>query len=233
MFALFDLLGLQYSPRIRDLSDQQLYHLSSAKDYPRLKACLKRRIRQQKIVRRWDEMVRMVGSLKTGWVTASLFISKLQSFPRQNSLMEVLQEYGKLCKTIFILKYVLSEEYRRRIEVQLNKGENLHFLREYILFAQHGHLRKGRLEQQANQAGCLNLVTNAVVLWNTVYLWEAVQQLRAEGETVQDEDLKHIWPSRFEHLNVYGKYQFKVTENRERVGLRPIPTANEIEETVN
>jgi hypothetical protein len=33
-----------------------------------------------------------VGSLKLGWMTASLFISKLLSFARQNALEQALQE---------------------------------------------------------------------------------------------------------------------------------------------
>jgi TnpA family transposase len=60
----------------------------------------------------------VAGSLKLGWVTASLFISKLLSFPRQNALAQALQEYGRLIKTLFILHYLESEEYRRRIQVQ-------------------------------------------------------------------------------------------------------------------
>jgi TnpA family transposase len=49
-------------------------------------------------------MLRVAGSLKLGWVTASLFIAKLQSFRRQNVLTRALQEYGRLNKTIFILR---------------------------------------------------------------------------------------------------------------------------------
>ena len=33
VFALFDLLGLQFSPRIRDLGDQQLYRLGNIPHY--------------------------------------------------------------------------------------------------------------------------------------------------------------------------------------------------------
>ena len=42
IFALFDLLGLQFSPRIRDLADQQLYRTSSVnlEKYPNLKSHL-------------------------------------------------------------------------------------------------------------------------------------------------------------------------------------------------
>jgi len=41
-------------------------------------------------------MLQLAGSLKRGWVTASLFISKLQAYPRQNVLTRALQEYGRL-----------------------------------------------------------------------------------------------------------------------------------------
>jgi TnpA family transposase len=81
-----------------------------------------------------------------------------------------LQEYGRLVKTIFILRYLESEPLRRRIQSQLNKGEALHGLREFLLFANKGTLRKKQEEELMNQAGCLNLVTNAVVTWNTVYM---------------------------------------------------------------
>ena len=74
-------------------------------------------------------MLRVAGSLKLGWVTASLFIGKLQAYPRQNALTRALQEYGRLQKTIFILHYLQSEEFRRRINRKLNKGEAHHALR--------------------------------------------------------------------------------------------------------
>ena len=75
--------------------------------------------------------------------------------------------------------YLGSEDYRRRILTQLNKGEALHGLREFLLFANKGTLRKKQEEELGNQAGCLNLVTNAVVTWNTVYMAAVIEQLRA------------------------------------------------------
>jgi TnpA family transposase len=56
----------------------------------------------------YDEILRVAGSLQLGYVTASLFISKLQARPQQNILTRALQEYGKLEKTIFILRYSRS-----------------------------------------------------------------------------------------------------------------------------
>ena len=222
VFALFDLLGLQFSPRIRDIGDQRLYHMDRTKAYDHLEPLLTRTIQRDRILRRWDDFLRVAGSLKLGWVTASLFISKLQSFPRQNALAQALQEYGRLVKTIFILRYLESEAYRRRINIQLNKGEALHALRRYIFFANQGKLRRHHHEDQANQASCLNLVTNAVVTWNTVYMAAVIEQLRSEGVPVQEEDFVHLSPARYEHINPYGKYQFVLTEELDRQKLRTL-----------
>jgi hypothetical protein len=77
-------------------------------------------------------------------------------------------------------------------------------------------------EGQANQAGCLNLLTNAVIVWNTVYMQAALDAIQQEGYPVQEEDLAHLWPSRFAHIHRYGKYAFDVEAARTRVGLRPL-----------
>jgi hypothetical protein len=73
-----------------------------------------------------------------------------------------------------------------------------------------------------NQAGCLNLLTNAVIVWNTVYMQAALEALRQEGYPVQDEALTHLWPIRFAHIHRYGKYAFDLEGARRRVGLRPL-----------
>ena len=84
VFALFDLLGLQFSPRIRDLGDQRLFRMDRQKRHPHLGPLLKGRINRDRILRHWDDLLRVAGSLKRGWVTASLLIGKLQSYPRKN-----------------------------------------------------------------------------------------------------------------------------------------------------
>jgi TnpA family transposase len=218
VFALFDLLGLQFSPRIRDLADQQLYRTSSVnlENYPNLKSHLPNVINQERIIQHWDDMLRLAGSLKQGWVTASLIIQKLQAFPRKHPLTRALQEYGRLIKTIHILRWYADETNRRRLNRQINKGEALHSLRSHLCYANQGEIREQQDEQLHNQVGCLNLVTNAVIVWNSVYIEKVVQQLKQEGQFPGDEELKHIWPTRHAHINVYGRYHF----NQEQVGKK-------------
>ena len=170
VFALFDLLGMQFAPRLRDIGDQQLYRLSREQKARHLAPRIKGTIRQDLILRHWDDLLRLAGSLKRGWVTASLFISKLQAYPRQNVLTRTLQEYGRLLKTLFILRYLENADYRRRINAPLNKGESLHALRDFLFVADKGVMRRKQEEAQTNQALCLNLITNAVVVWTLLRL---------------------------------------------------------------
>jgi TnpA family transposase len=208
IFALFDLLGFRFAPRLRDLNDRRLF--------------IPRRINRPQILDWWDEMVRAEGSIKLGWVTASLLVQKLQAYPQQNALAHALQEYGRLARTLHILRWYAYPEERRRFLRQLNKGEALHDLRAFLIVVNKGQLRQSRGEALTHQALCLNLVTNAVIVWNTVYMAAVVEQLKHEGYPVQDSDLSHVWPTRYAHINVYGKYHFNVEEAHTRKGLRPL-----------
>ncbi len=222
LFAAFALLGLQFAPRIRDLQDQRLYRLPGMVVSPDVAPLFKGTINTGLILENWDEMLRLAGSLKLGLVTASLTLGKLQTVPRKNVLAKALQEYGRLVKTLFILRYLKSPEYRHQIERQLNKGESLHALRRFLFFGNLGRLRKGEEEEHTTQAQVLTLVTNTVVVWNTVYMMAVLDELRAGGYEVRDEDAKHLSPARHEHINPHGKYHFDLERELGRQGLRPL-----------
>lgn len=221
VFALFDLLGLQFSPRIRDLGAQRLYRLGPVDAYPHFGPFIKGSINRQLIIERWDDLLRVAASLKLGWVTSSLFVSRLQASKRTNALAKVLEEYGRVVKTLFIVRFLGDPVFRRRINRQLNKGESIHALRGWLVFVEDGRIRRRQLEDQENQASCLNLVTNAIITWNTVYIAEGLRRLRAEGHQVNDDAIAHLSPAMYAHVNKHGKYRFDV--DRLHAGqLRPL-----------
>jgi TnpA family transposase len=224
VFALFDLLGLTFTPRIKDLADQQLYKTAAIDltDFPKVRARLSKGVNTYLILEMWDEMLRLAGSLKLGWVTASLVIQKLQASPRKSVLAKALQEYGRLVKTLHILSWYESQEKRRWANRQLNKGEAVHTLKAYLSVGNRGILRRKTSEGLQHQVGCMNLLTNAIILWNSVYMAEALKQLEREGVEINSEDLRHIWPTPFEHINVYGKYEFNLAAAQQRKGLREL-----------
>ena len=118
------------------------------------------------------------------------------------------------------LRWIENQDYRRRIHRQLNKGEALHALRRFLFFAHEGKVQRRQADQQTNQILCLNLVTNAIVTWNTVYMNAAIERLRAEGRIGRDIDLGHLSPALYGHVNPYGKYRFEIEARAP--GLRPL-----------
>jgi hypothetical protein len=95
--------------------------------------------------------------------------------------------------------------------------------------ANEAQIRKRHPDDQLNQAACLNLVTNAVVVWNAVYMWEVIEQLKREGQQIDETDIKHLSPARYEHINVFGRYSFPVEEELKRKKLRPLRKPGEDE----
>jgi TnpA family transposase len=65
-----------------------------------------------------------------------------------------------------MLSYIDDPAYRRRILIQLNKGESRHSLARATYFGQKGEVRQRYREGQEEQLGALGLVVNAMVLWN-------------------------------------------------------------------
>ena len=73
-----------------------------------------------------------------------------------------------------------------------------------------------------NQASCLSLLSNAVLVWNTVRMGEIVARLRAAGETVSDEDLARISPLAYAHVIPNGTYLCDRAPRRSTIA--PIPS---------
>src|SRR5450631_954665 len=126
-FALFDLVGKQLSPRIRDLGGITLYRTGPRADvtarYPQAGPLLTRRLNTELITTHWDDLLRIAASVKFGHATAALVVGKLRSSKRQqNALSAAIKEYGALRRTIHAAQFLSDETYRRKIARQLNKG---------------------------------------------------------------------------------------------------------------
>ena len=221
IFGAYDLLGLRFAPRIRDLDRQRLYRHGSL---PAVEAAelLKHKIRSELITPYWDELLRLAASLRHGWAPASLLLARLQAGSRRNPLAQALQEYGRLVKTNFVLDWLADQELRARVSQQLNKGEQLHALRRAIFYASQGHVRQRTPDQQAEQALCLAIVVNAIIAWNTVYTECVLDELRAAGELITTSEIEHISPLAHQHIHLYGHYPFDLANRPD--GHRPLRT---------
>lgn len=119
-----------------------------------------------------------------------------------------------------MLTYLDDENKRRRTLQQLNRGEGRHAVARNVFHCKRGELRQAYREGQEDQLGSLGLVLNIIVLWNTIYMDAAIQQLRREGYPVQDEDVEKLSPLQCGHINMQGRYSFTVPESVSKGELR-------------
>lgn len=91
-----------------------------------------------------------------------------------------------------------------------------------VFHGKRGELRKKYQEGQEDQLGSLGLMLNIIVYWNTLYIEAAIEQLKAEGYPVIDEDISRISPLIFHHINMLGRYLFSVPDEVRKGKLRPL-----------
>jgi TnpA family transposase len=113
-------------------------------------------------------VLRLAASIQRGTATASLILSKLASYPRQNNLAWAPREIGRIERTLFTLDWLDSPELR-----WLNKGEQRNNLARAVFFYRQGMVQERRFEKMMQRANGLNRVVAAIDLWNTVYLQKA------------------------------------------------------------
>jgi TnpA family transposase len=222
VFGLFWLLGFQFSPRLADIGETRFWRLDPRADYGALNGLARQRINTTLIAQNWDDLLRVAGSLKLGRLSASELLRSFQTGGRPSTLVRAMAELGRVAKTLYLLAYIDDEAYRRRILVQLNRGEGRHSLARAIFYGQKGEVRQRYREGQEDQLGALGLVLNAIVLWNTRYLDGALDLLRDRDPNLPSEDEAHLSPLIHEHINLLGRYSFALSETLANGSLRPL-----------
>lgn len=129
IFALFWLLAHQFTPRLADLDEARFWSIDRDADCGPLTGLAADKINTKLIAGHWnDDLLRLAGSLQMGTVKASDLVRSLHAGSHTSHLTAALVELGRIAKTLHLLAYLDSEEYRRAILVQLNRGEARHAL---------------------------------------------------------------------------------------------------------
>jgi TnpA family transposase len=222
VFGVFRLLGYRFSPRLADVGGTRLWRVDPHANYGDLNDMSRQKVNLQLIAAHWDDLLRLVGSLKLGRVAAAGVMRMLQVSDRPTRLAQALAEFGRIDKTLHILRYIDDESKRRATLLQLNRGEGRHSLARAVFHGKRGELRQRYREGQEDQLGTLGLVVNVIVLWNTIYMDAVLQQLRREGHPVREEDVARLSPLIYEHINLLGRYSFAIPDAVIRGELRAL-----------
>jgi TnpA family transposase len=222
VFGLFRLLGYRFSPRLADVGGTRFWRIDPKADYGLLNDISANQLNLQLIESHWDDMLRLAGSLKLGRVSAADIMRTLQIGNKPTRLAQAIAEFGRIDKTLHTLTYIDDETKRRDTLIQLNRGEGRHSVARAVFHGKRGELRQKYREGQEDQLGALGLVLNMIVLWNTLYMQAALDQLRTNGESVNDADVARLSPLLHEHINMLGRYSFSMPEAVAKGELRPL-----------
>lgn len=223
LFALCRMLGFRFAPRIRGITKKYLYTVEPLTANKALQPLIRGTIDSDLVAPNWDEMRRLSASIRHSTVSASLMMRKLASYPNQNQLALAFREVGKLERTIFVLTYLLDLSLQRRNLRGLNKGEAIWgAARAISSIGREGEMYDRDFDAQLNRASSTMLLVAMLSTWNTVYLDNIVNTLRANGTEIADEHLGHISPLGWQHINFLGRYQFDLTQAYPLQALRPL-----------
>jgi len=222
VFGLFRLLGYRFCPRLADIGGTRFWRVDAQADYGELNALARQSVNLDRVTPHWDDVLRLIGSLKLGLVPAMGIMRTLQVDERPTRLAQAIAEIGRIDKTIHTLNFIDDEALRRGTLLQLNLGEGRHSLARDVFHGKRGELFQRYREGQEDQLSALGLVVNMIVLWNTLYVDAILCQLRREGFPVRPEDEARLSPFGHEHINMLGRYSFSVPEAVARGELRPL-----------
>ena len=213
LFGLTDLLNFGFCPNIAKMLRQHIY---TFKERPisgyKQKGYLvlpKGFIREELIEENWNEILRIITSLKLKYCTASQLFSRFNSYSKQHPLYAALKEYGRMAKTLHVLRFTDDLEMRQDSRKSGNAIESSNRFSSAIFFANGGEMiYLTRTEQQIADA-CKNLIKNAIVCWNYLYLTRKIQQ---EKNPTKREELINMTKQKtmnaWRHAHLTGTYDF-------------------------
>ncbi len=217
MFALTYFLGFNFKPRIKNLAQQQLYAFENVE----VEEIKFKKINEKIIIENYNEIVRLIESIRCGKVKASLILQKINSYNKDNGVAKGLKEIGRILKTKYILEYYSDEDLRKEVQKMLNKGEAINSVGRLMFFGKHGRLNENTIEKQLEKASCLNILLSSLIIWNSRYL-DKVYWAVKDKEWFDKKEFYRVSPLGTQHVNFLGKYIFEEKIITAEDGLREL-----------
>jgi TnpA family transposase len=94
VFGLFRLLGCHFSPRMADIGDSRFWRIDPKAEYGDFDKAGLHKINLQLITQQWDDILRLIGSLKLGKVSPKGIMQMLRLAGKPTKLAQAIREIG-------------------------------------------------------------------------------------------------------------------------------------------
>jgi TnpA family transposase len=210
-FAFCRLLGFELMPRIKGIHRQKLYRPDKESTFQNIEAVMApRAIDWDLIEQQLDVLVKHAVALKLGMADAE---SLLRRFTRSNALhpaYKAFAELGKAIKTIFLCRYLDSEELRQEVHEGLNVVESWNAANGFIFYGRAGEIMTNKKDDQEMSLLCLHLLQSSLVFVNTLMI-QSVFREKEWLEMMTPRDLSALTPLLTAHVNPYGRFELDMT----------------------
>jgi len=224
-FAFSHMLGFDLLPRLKAIHKQKLYRPEVGKpdDYPYLQNILIQPIRWYLIQEQYDQIIKFTTALHLRTADAESILRRFTRNNLQHPVYQALLELGKAVKTIFLCRYLHSEELRREIHEGLNVVECSNSVNDFIFYGKSGEISTNRREDQELAMLCLHLLQISLVYINTLMLQSVLAHSQWKNK-LTSEDKRAITPLLYEHINPYGLFPLDLTH---RIRLQQVEVTND------
>jgi TnpA family transposase len=161
-----------------------------------------------------------MATIKLKVATASQLFKRLNSYSKQHPLYRALKEFGRMPKSLFILKYVDDPAFRQSIEKQLNKVESSNRFSKAVSFGHNHEFVQSEKEDQEIAESCRRLIKNVIICWNYLFLARALEQeTDPERKEKVIEAIRNGSVATWRHFNLHGEFDFSDEKMVDSVGL--------------
>ena len=207
-FAFCRLLGFQLMPRLKAIHVQKLSRPDAGQPeaYKNLQLILTKPIDWELIRQQYDQMIKYVTAVRLGTAETELILRRFVRSNIQHPTYKAFAELGRAVKTIFLCRYLHSEDLRREINEGLNVIEQWNSANDFIFFARRGEMVSNRREDHEVSMLALHLLQNCMVYINTLMLQQVLAQPQW-SERLTPRDLRALTALIWEHVNPYGRFE--------------------------
>jgi TnpA family transposase len=203
VFGLASLLNINLHPRVRS-RNLKLWSPRKGLSHKSLPGPFAGCIRWGLLDAGWQEMMLVLASIAAGTASPAVILERLARQPNHPATLG-FQELGKLQRSLYLLDYGMDMDLRGFVVPQTARREHWNrFTRDVLAF--------GDLVREKGHAGqeevlwFLNVMQNAIILWNALALDKAIAAARRDGLELSEEDLKHVLPTMIAHISFVGRF---------------------------